>query len=230
MKNMLKKYWPHLLVLAVPFVFIAVMWPQIPARVATRFNAEGKPNGWMTKTIGVLLLPCITCSLHAFVLVWFRLDPKMKKSDPETREHVAEVVRKVMLATEMLLSASCIAIVWTACHPGSLIVMDVIGYGVPLLLLVLGNYLGKLRPNWTVGIRCGWTLESPAVWTLTHRFGGRLLFIIALLLLAAKPVTALARYHVWLVLASLLLWAAVTYLYAFLSWRGETHPAQSVKQ
>src|SRR5206468_3511991 len=36
-------------------------------------------------------------------------------------------------------------------------------------LIVLGNFIGRLRPSWFVGIRTPWTLSSDAVWRRTHR-------------------------------------------------------------
>lgn len=44
-----------------------------------------------------------------------------------------------------------------------------------LLLAVLGNYLGNLRPNYFVGIRTPWTLEDPDTWRATHRLSARLI-------------------------------------------------------
>jgi uncharacterized membrane protein len=45
---------------------------------------------------------------------------------------------------------------------------------VGVMLLVLGNWMGKLRRNGVVGIRTPWTLKSDIVWERTHRLGGRL--------------------------------------------------------
>jgi uncharacterized membrane protein len=45
-----------------------------------------------------------------------------------------------------------------------------------LLFLFLGNYLGKVRWNWFVGIRLPWTLSSEDNWNKTHRFGGKVFF------------------------------------------------------
>lgn len=57
------------------------------------------------------------------------------------------------------------------------------------LFLVIGNVMGKLRPNYTVGIRTPWTLANDRVWDQTHRFGGKT-FVFAgglLCVLAALP-------------------------------------------
>jgi uncharacterized membrane protein len=43
---------------------------------------------------------------------------------------------------------------------------------VSILIMFLGNYLGKLRRNFWVGIRTPWTLASDIVWERTHRLGG----------------------------------------------------------
>lgn len=39
------------------------------------------------------------------------------------------------------------------------------------LLIVVGDVLGKLRWNYTVGIRTPWTLADERAWDMTHRFG-----------------------------------------------------------
>ena len=46
-----------------------------------------------------------------------------------------------------------------------------------VLYLLLGNYMGKLRRNFFIGIRTPWTLASDAVWERTHRVGGRLFML-----------------------------------------------------
>ena len=222
MPAFLRKNWPHLLVLAVPFVFVAVFWPQLPARVATHFDAAGRPNGWMPRAPGVLLIPVVAVLVHALVRVWFRFDPKMRKGDAETRAQTESLILRGMLAVEVFLGACGMALVWTACHKDSAAVMAVIGYGMPLMFLVIGACLVKLKPNYVMGFRCGWTLESPVVWERTHRFSGRGLMILSVLLLALRAVPALKGIHVWLLLGCLAAWAVASYIYAFLAWRAES--------
>ena len=43
---------------------------------------------------------------------------------------------------------------------------------VGLLFVVIGNFLGKVRKNFFIGIRTPWTLASDEVWSRTHRLGG----------------------------------------------------------
>ena len=48
--------------------------------------------------------------------------------------------------------------------------------GINLLLvffIVVGNCIPTVRPNYFVGVRTPWTLESDEVWRATHRLLGR---------------------------------------------------------
>lgn len=62
----------------------------------------------------------------------------------------------------------------------------VIVWCILLLLAILGNYLPNLRPNYFVGLRTPWTLESPQTWRVTHRLGGKVMFFGSLLLLVLE--------------------------------------------
>jgi uncharacterized membrane protein len=55
-----------------------------------------------------------------------------------------------------------------------------------LLLATIGNYSSNLRPNYFIGLRTPWTLESSETWRATHRLGGRLMFFGSVLLLVLQ--------------------------------------------
>lgn len=52
-------------------------------------------------------------------------------------------------------------------------VMGPVALAVAVLLLGLGNVLGKARHNAVFGVRTPWTLADPRVWDKTHRLVGR---------------------------------------------------------
>lgn len=88
---------------------------------------------------------------------------------------------------------------------------------------MIGNVLGKIRPNWFAGIRTPWTLDSNRSWTKTHRLGGWLFVLLGLgLILAGISGSA------WAILAALACLICVTVLllvYSYLVWRND--PARS---
>ena len=56
--------------------------------------------------------------------------------------------------------------------------------GVGLLLMVIGNLMPRMRPNWFMGIRTPWTLASESVWRKTHRLGGYCFMAMGVLMVA----------------------------------------------
>ncbi len=221
MKTMLKKEWLLLLVSMAPFAFLAAVWPQIPERIPIHFNASFVPDGWMKKPWGALLLPLTNFIVVTVTLLWFRFDPKMAKCDADTREHVGKVLRQALVATCLLIAACSVAVIWAAwgnLNP----VIAVINYGLPIMFLVIGNSMSKLRPNYTIGIRVPWTLESPVVWTKTHRFGGRLMVALGLGLLVAVIFGLEKAWYAWGMLAGIGVWTVTALVYAFVMSRRET--------
>ncbi|TWB16653.1 putative membrane protein [Nitrospirillum amazonense] len=89
-----------------------------------------------------------------------------------------------------------------------------------VFLVLMGNVMGKVRPNGLLGIRTPWTRNDEWVWDQTHRFGGRLFVAGGFLLLALTfwlP-PALIR-GPRLTMAVLLPLALISVLRSYLYWR-----------
>jgi uncharacterized membrane protein len=64
------------------------------------------------------------------------------------------------------------------------------------MIAMLGNWMGKIRRNFWVGIRTPWTLADDRVWEITHRQGGKIMMLYGLTVafagIIAPPVVAVA--------------------------------------
>ena len=79
--------------------------------------------------------------------------------------------------------------IWRGSDYGSLIPLWACGFSI--LVILLGNVLGKSRPNWFIGVRTPWTMSSDWTWERTHRFAGRSFVAVGLVcLLIAVAVSA----------------------------------------
>jgi uncharacterized membrane protein len=102
----------------------------------------------------------------------------------------------------------------------------VISLAMGLLFMVLGNYMGKIRPNWFVGIRTPWTLSSEESWNKTHRLGGKLFVVIGLII----AIGSFFQSH-WIFIGSiglLLVCTAVLAVYSYFIWRGDASRTRNV--
>jgi uncharacterized membrane protein len=158
------------------------LYPAIPERMPTHWNAFGENDGYMRKPFAVLVmiaLPLLGYAMHAVfkVLPWvsptgFEMDRFQRATDIIT---LAVVLMLAGVAAVVLLSAS-----------GSDVpVVTVITLLVGGLFVVVGNYLGKVRRNFFVGIRTPWTLASDEVWARTHRVGGWLFVLAGIAIIAS---------------------------------------------
>lgn len=75
-------------------------------------------------------------------------------------------------ATIAFLSAMGV-VTLLAAQDESFPVIKAVFVGLGMLLIVVGNFFGKMRRNYFVGIRTPWTLSDGEVWLRTHRFGGK---------------------------------------------------------
>ena len=75
-------------------------------------------------------------------------------------------------------------------------VMRPVAIATGVLLLSIGNYLGKARQNRFIGLTTPWALADATVWDKTHRFTGRSMVLSGLALiglgLALRDTSALA--------------------------------------
>ena len=91
--------------------------------------------------------------------------------------------------------------------------------GIGLCLVLVGNVMGKLRPNARVGIRTPWTLAHARVWDQTHRFGGKALVLGGLLLIGLAALPLPVHWHGPVVVATTLGIGATVTLKSWRLWR-----------
>jgi uncharacterized membrane protein len=180
--------------------------PELPTRMATHWNAAGQPDGTMSKPAALVLIPAMTAGL----LIVFALIPRV---DP-LRANIASF-RPVYDWFIVVFTAFM-----TVIHGG--IIAFNLGYEFDFTLLVLAAvaglfyYVGVLlthaKRNWFVGIRTPWTLSSDEVWDRTHRLGGRLFKLTALVALVGL---LFGEYAVYFLVVPALLTAGITIVYSY---------------
>ncbi|WP_225561731.1 SdpI family protein [Rhodanobacter sp. DHB23] len=159
------------MIVSAVFVAIAVgvavwLYPQMPARVATHWGVGGQPNGYSPRFWAAAMWPLLIAALAVLTVTLPRISPK--RFEMESFAGVYGVLMLVIQGVMLVLGVT--AMLAGAGHAVPMATIAPLGVGV--LLIVLGNYMGKLRRNFFVGIRTPWTLASEAAWERTHRLAG----------------------------------------------------------
>ena len=85
----------------------------------------------------------------------------------------------------------------------------------------MGNYLPRVRQNYTLGIKTPWALDDPDNWRRTHRFGGACFMVVGVSLIVLGFLGGILP-ETW-ILAVIMVLAigsvAAMYVYSYLIWR-----------
>lgn len=142
------------------------MFDKLPDQMPTHWNVAGQVDAYMPKGNAVLLFPAIT-------LVVTLLFPVLTMIDPRKEKYVLFRRPWLILQTVFVLFFAYMYFVslYLSLNPEILITPFILG-GIGVLFIVIGNYLGKVRQNYFVGIKTPWTLDNEEVWNKTQRVGG----------------------------------------------------------
>jgi uncharacterized membrane protein len=185
------------------------LYPHLPARVPIHWDGQGHANGYASRFWGVAIWPLIIIALAVLTVVLPRISPRRFAIVP-----FAGVYGGLMLAIQgAMLVIGVTAQLGSAGYPVPISTVVPLVAGV--LLVVVGNYMGKLRRNFFVGIKTPWTLASEAVWERTHRLGGWL-FVLAGV---AMVVDALAGGAGWWMLVAVAVACLVPAAYSYVVYR-----------
>jgi uncharacterized membrane protein len=197
----------------------ALAWSRLPERVPVHWNIHGQVDRLGSRIELILLGPVLLAALWGLFELLPVLDPRRAApKDPEQTEGE----REGALQTSLALVLGLIALLHLLILSLSLGLLQeparVFAFPMAGFLVLFGNFIGRLRPSWFIGIRTPWTLSSDVVWRRTHRLAGRLMVpagLLAVLLAVVLPAPAAFAAAIVLLLGALLAPAAFSFYY----WR-----------
>jgi uncharacterized membrane protein len=205
---------PVFLIVAL-FVLGAVAWPQAPDRIPIHWGFSGEPDNYAGKLFGLFGMPLIALGIYLLFMVLPRIDPRRRNYEKFWSQYL--IIRTIIITV-----FGCIYLFTFLWAIGINVNLNIaIPVTVGALLMLLGNYMGKLRPTWFVGIRSPWTLSSEESWNKTHRLGGWVFVLLGLALVAAAPFQEKWTYYTLGIIGAAAI--AFLYVYSYLVWKKDPH-------
>lgn len=133
----------------------------LPQQVVIHIDGAGNPNGTAPKWIGVWLLPLAMLLIH---LTRKDAGPSVPGANLRDWSGINVAVQVVLALAQFAL------LLYNYGHVRAL--QSFFPFAAGALLVLIGNYLFRIRSNFTFGIRNKWTLSDPHVWRSTHRLAG----------------------------------------------------------
>ncbi len=203
----LKKEFPYLLLIVMPFVYLAYIWKDLPGKVPMHWNINGKIDRYGSKTellAVIFMMPVLTYLILLFVP---KIDPK---GQIEKMGNKYGQIKFFLVTFMSVLSLFIIYSVKTRTLANPNYVFLLIG----VLYIILGNYFKTIKPNYFIGIRTPWTLENETVWKTTHELAGKLWFAGGIfVVLLSMVLDKLANLYVFFTITMLIILIPVIYSY-----------------
>jgi len=155
-------------IIVLSFLSALYLYPQLPDRVASHWNAQGQIDGYMPKFWGVFLMPAITLAIFLLFLLIPIIDP-LKKNIDKFRNYFNWLI---ILIVVFLLYVYSLTVFWNLGYRFNMTLFMTPAIG--LLFFYIGVILKHAERNWFIGIRTPWTLSSDIVWKKTHQLGAKL--------------------------------------------------------
>ena len=147
-------------------------WLRLPdAPVAVHFSFDGRPDGWAPKLKALAVLPACALGLSLILAFLARFTPATAGPQRSARAYSA------LWTGVMVLLAGVHGVLIAHALSPELPTVNLIGVIVGALFMLVGNYAGKIRHNFVIGLRTPWTLADETVWDKTHRLYGPLMVL-----------------------------------------------------
>ncbi|HQE65642.1 MAG TPA: SdpI family protein [Bacillota bacterium] len=161
----IKKELPIILIIIMMFAASIYFYPQLPDKIPTHWNFKGEIDGYSGKLSGAFLMPVMNTIMYGLFIFMPAIDPKKEnyKLFESTYIYFRYLFHIFFLGIHGLIIAAALGY---NVDTGRLVTL-----AVSLLLMLMGNVMGRLKHNYFVGIKTPWTLADEEVWRKTHRLG-----------------------------------------------------------
>ena len=208
------------LITLIPIIAGVILWDKLPDMVPSHWGVNGEVDGYLAKPMFVFGMPLIMVALILVGSIATAIDPKNANHGKKSLVLVYAIVPalSIILSTFTYCSALGVDV------PMLNLVVAVVG----IVLIFVGNYLPKCKPNYTIGIKIMWTLNSDKNWVATHRFAGKVWFVggVIVAISALLPTGILP----WVAFAVFAITALAPVIYSFVYFKNHQSDADYLEK
>lgn len=189
-----------------PMVVGLLLWNKLPDTMATHFDINNQADGYSSKAFAVFGIPGFIFLCQLICVGATCVYPKHR--------NINKKIYQVLLGTFPVVSLLVSSLMFAYSLGYATDIGFIMSLMIGVLYIALGNYIPKVKQNYTVGFRVRWTLDDEDNWYHTHRFGGKCMVIGGILMMAASPVI-----NIWLLITVAFVPALLPILYSYIYYK-----------
>jgi len=190
-----------------------IVYPHLPAQMASHWGSNGEVNGYMSSFWGAFLMPIVIAVMLVIFIIIPRVDPKK-----ENIEKMKPLFGRFIILIMLFMGYVYALTLWWN-FGGRFSMIQYFAPAFAVLFYYVGVMVGGAQQNFSIGIRTPWTLSNEVVWQKTHKLGGKLFRLSGIIALFGWLWPNLA---IWFVLVPIMAFMVFTVIYSYVMYRRET--------
>ena len=212
-KKLTKKDWVTMAITTVltllPILFGLAVYGRLPDEMPVHWNGAGEVDGYSSKAMAVFGMPAFLALVNVACQFITLTDPKHDNTEGKVRTLVFWLIPVISI----VMNSVCLLV-----GLGEEISVERIApLLVGIIFLIIGNYMPKVKQNYTIGIKVPWTLNSEENWRRTHRLGGWMFMLCGVAMMLSAVIAA--EFFLGLMLGIILAAAIVPMIYSYILYR-----------
>jgi uncharacterized membrane protein len=185
----------------------------LPDTVPIHWGINGQANGYGPKWVATFLFPLMSIGIYVLIRVLLAAGPRLGGRQATTANlQIAKIIIAAIILFMLVIQLATIAQSLGIGFDMTTVVM----LAVSVLFIFIGNYLGKIRRNFWMGIRTPWTLTNAVVWERTHRLGGWLFVAVGLIGIVCSFIPSL---RLWGIIVPIIAVCIFLCIYSYICYR-----------
>ena len=197
-------------IILLSFVIALYLYPQMPDKMASHWNAQGEVDGYMSRFGGLFFMPLISAGLFLMFMFLPKIDP-LKQNIQKFRKYYDGFI---LIFIVFFFYIYLLTLFWNLNLRFNMTQMLLPAIGI--LFYYAGVLMENAKRNWFIGIRTPWTLSNDKVWDKTNKLGGKLFKITGVIALFGILVH---KYFLLFIMVPVLIAAFYPIIYSYFEYQ-----------
>ena len=177
----------------------------MPAELPTHWDFRGQADDYSSKFEAMILIQGFLVLMNLFLCFMLDNDPKN-----ERQNNFLMTLSKLSMPIIMTIIYIITILAGLGKEVNTSVIISIL---MGILFIAIGNYMPKVKRNYTMGIKLPWTLNSDENWRRTHRFGGICFIFMGLIFFVSPFVKSELIFYLPLIIVAVLPAIYSYYLY-----------------
>lgn len=191
--------------LAILVIFNLLFYNKMPAELPTHWDFRGQADDYSSKFEAMVLIQGFLVVMNLFLCFMLDNDPKNKRQN-----NFLMTLSKLSMPIIMTIIYIITILAGLGKEVNTSVIISIL---MGILFIAIGNYMPKVKRNYTMGIKLPWTLNSDENWRRTHRFGGICFIFMGLIFFLSLFVKSEVIFYLPLIIVAVLPAIYSYYLY-----------------